>query len=72
MFLSKYSFRSITVVPTVKTHIISFSIVQKYTDIKYTQLHNLSWLHNDCVIDLTLLTYGNPNLSNEQNDPFLE
>jgi hypothetical protein len=34
-------------------------------------VHNLSWLPNDCAIDLKLLTSGNPILSNEQNEIFL-
>jgi hypothetical protein len=33
---------------------------------------NLSWLPNDCGIDLKLLTSGNPILSNEQNKIILK
>jgi hypothetical protein len=33
-----------------------------------TTFHNLSWLPNDCAIDLKLLTSGNPILSNEQSE----
>jgi hypothetical protein len=35
---------------------------------RYKLFHNLSWLPNDCAIDLKLLTSGNPILSNEQNE----
>ena len=35
---------------------------------RYKLFHNLSWLPNDCAIDLRLLTSGNPILSNEQNE----
>ena len=37
-----------------------------------TLFHNLSWLPNDCGIDLKLLTSGNPILSNEQNKIILK
>jgi hypothetical protein len=43
-----------------------------YTNMKHTLFHNLSWLPNDCVIDLKLLTSGNPILSNEQNETIFE
>ena len=39
-----------------------------YANIRYNLFHNLSWLPNDCVIDLKLLTSGNRILSNEQNE----
>ena len=39
-----------------------------YENMRYTLFHNLSWLPNDCAIDLKLLTSGNPILSNEQNE----
>ena len=39
-----------------------------YANMRYKLLHNLSWLPNDCAIDLKLLTSGNPILSNEQNE----
>jgi hypothetical protein len=35
---------------------------------RHTLFHNLSWLPNYCVLDLKLLTSGNPTLSNEQNE----
>jgi hypothetical protein len=35
---------------------------------RYKLFQNLSWLPNDCAIDLRLLTSGNPILSNEQNE----
>jgi hypothetical protein len=35
---------------------------------RYKLFHSLSWLPNDCAIDLKLLTSGNPILSNEQNE----
>ena len=39
-----------------------------YANMRYKLFHNLSWLPNDCAIDLKLLTSGNPILSNEQNE----
>jgi uncharacterized cysteine cluster protein YcgN (CxxCxxCC family) len=39
-----------------------------YVNMRYKLFHNLSWLPNDCAIDLKLLTSGNPILSNEQNE----
>jgi hypothetical protein len=39
-----------------------------YANMRYTLFNNLSWLPNDCAIDLKLLTSGNPILSNEQNE----
>jgi hypothetical protein len=39
-----------------------------YANMRYKLFHNLSWLPNDCAIDLRLLTSGNPILSNEQNE----
>ena len=39
---------------------------------RHTLFHNLSWLPNDCAIDLKLLTSGNPILSNEQNETIFE
>ena len=39
-----------------------------YANTRYKLFHNLSWLPNDCAIDLKLLTSGNPILSNEQNE----
>jgi hypothetical protein len=38
------------------------------TCMRYTLFHNLSWLSNDCAIDLKLLTIGNHILSNEENE----
>jgi hypothetical protein len=38
---------------------------------RYALFHNLSWIPTDCVIDLKLLTSGNPTLSNEQNEIML-
>ena len=35
---------------------------------RHTLFDNLSWLPNDCVLDLKLLTSGNPILSNEQDE----
>jgi hypothetical protein len=43
-----------------------------YTNMRHTLFHNLSWLPNDCAIDLKLLTSGNPILSNEQNETIFE
>jgi hypothetical protein len=39
-----------------------------YTNMRPTLFHNLSWHPNYCVLDLKLLTSGNPTLSNEQNE----
>jgi hypothetical protein len=39
-----------------------------YANMRYKLFHNLSWLPNDCAIDLKLLTSGNPIFSNEQNE----
>jgi hypothetical protein len=39
-----------------------------YSNITHTLLQNLNWLHNCCVLDLKLLTCGNPTLSYEQNE----
>jgi hypothetical protein len=48
--------------------------MQRYINIHphiYTLFHNLSWLPiNDYVLDLKLLTCGNPIHSNEQKDVF--
>jgi hypothetical protein len=41
---------------------------QETFHMRYKLFHNLSWLPNDCAIDLKLLTSGNPILSNEQNE----
>ena len=59
--------RLVVVGPIVKTHITS-SLIVPIMQLRYTLFHNLSWLPNDCVIDLKLLTIGNPILSNEQNE----
>ena len=39
-----------------------------YSNIRHTLFQNLSWLPNYCVLNLTLLTCGNPTLSYEQNE----
>ena len=39
-----------------------------YANMRYKLFHNLSWLPNDCAIDLKLLTSGNPIFSNEQRN----
>ena len=39
-----------------------------YSNVRHTLFQNLSWLPNYCVLDLTVLTCGNPTLSNEQNE----
>jgi hypothetical protein len=39
-----------------------------YLNIRHTLFQNLNWLTNYCVLDLTLLTCGNPTLSYEQNE----
>ena len=39
-----------------------------YSNIRHTLFQNLNWLPNYCVLDLTLLTCGNPTLSYEQNE----
>ena len=38
-----------------------------YSNIRHTLFQNLNWLPTYCVLDLTLLTCGNPTLSYEQN-----
>jgi hypothetical protein len=38
-----------------------------YTNMRHTLFQNLTWLPNYCVLDLTLLTWGNPTLSYEHN-----
>ena len=35
---------------------------------RYTLFHNLSWLPNECAIDIKLLTSDKHILSNEQNE----
>ena len=39
-----------------------------YSNIRHILFQNLNWLPNYCVLDLTLLTCGNPTLSYEQNE----
>ena len=39
-----------------------------YSNIRHTLFQNLNKLPNYCVLDLTLLTCGNPTLSYEQNE----
>ena len=39
-----------------------------YSNIRHTLFQNLNWLPNYCVLDLTLLTCGNPTLPYEQNE----
>jgi hypothetical protein len=41
-----------------------------YSNIRHTLFQNLNWLPNYCVLDLTLLTCGNPTLSYEQKSTF--
>ena len=48
-------------------HFFFFSC-SHYTNMRQTLFQNLSWLPNYCVLDLTLLTCGNPTLSYEQNE----
>jgi hypothetical protein len=43
-----------------------------YANMRNTLFHNLSWLPNDCGIDLKLLTSGNLILSTEQNKIILK
>ena len=43
----------------------------QYANMTNRLFHNLSWLPNDCAIDLKLLTNGNPILSNEQSEIIL-
>jgi hypothetical protein len=38
-----------------------------YTNMRHTLFQNLNWLPNYCILDITLLTCGNPTLSYEQN-----
>jgi hypothetical protein len=38
------------------------------SNIRHTLFQNLNWLLNYCVLDLTLLTCGNPTLSYEPNE----
>jgi hypothetical protein len=44
----------------------------KYANIRHTLLHNLSWLLNDCVLDLNHLTSDNHTLSNEHKEIMFE
>jgi hypothetical protein len=39
-----------------------------YSNIRHTLFQNLNWLPNYCVLDLALLTCGNPTLSYEENE----
>ena len=41
-----------------------------YTNMRHTLFHNLSWLPNYCILDLTLLTSVNLALSNDQNEKY--
>ena len=52
-----------------KTVLIKYIVLIRFfiANMRYKLFHNLSWLPNDCAIDLKLLTSGNPILSNEQN-----
>ena len=43
-----------------------------YSNIRHILFQNLSGLPNYCVLDLTLLTCGNPTLSYEQNEIILK
>ena len=38
-----------------------------YTNMRHTLFQNLNWLPNYCILDITLMTCGNPTLSDEQN-----
>ena len=51
-----------------REHSYHFFDCSHYANMRYKLFHNLSWLPNDCAIDLKLLASGNPILSNEQNE----
>ena len=53
----------------------SYSLLSFFFDWSYNMrhrlFHNLIWLPNHCVLDLQLLTSGNPTFSNERRKLFL-
>ena len=50
------------------TNKLKLNKIVQAENMRHALFHNLSWLPNYCVLDLKLLTSGNPTLSNEQNE----